>query len=208
MRNRAALLVVISVALLVAAFTQSEKKVVSNGNLTVPQIAGKQLFTLKKCIDCHVLGEKAEGKLTPVTNKRDDDFFAEHVKKESPLVLREEKSKRRQKKVLKAEIIALDEFLYNTKPAARKQIDEMAEASFAGAYAVYQNNCINCHKVAEYGKDVGPDLSKVGGHHEKKWFIANLQDPKQFAEDTIMPKFDFLPKETQEAIAEYLYSLK
>lgn len=208
MRNRAALLGILSVGLLAVAFTQSEKRAVSNSNLTVPQIAGKNLFTLKKCLDCHTLGDKAEGKLTPVTNKRNDDFFSEHVKKESPLVLREEKSKRRQKRVLKAEIVALDEFLYNTKPAARKQIDEMTESSFEGAYFVYQNNCMNCHKIAEYGKDVGPDLSKVGGEHDKKWLVANLQDPKQFAEDTVMPKFDFLPKETQEAIAEYLSSLK
>ena len=101
---------------------------------------------------------------------------------------------------------ALAEFLYNTKPAARKQIDEMAETSFEGAYLVYQNNCMNCHKIAEYGKDVGPDLSKVGVKHDKKWFVANLQNPQQFAEDSVMPKFDFLPKEAQEAITEYLSS--
>ncbi len=146
--------------------------------------------------------------MTPVTDKRDDDWFAGHVKKESPIVLREEKSKRKQRRILRDEIQALDEFLYQTKPKEREQIESMPENVFEGAYLVYQNNCLNCHSIAGLGKDIAPDLTEVANRHDRQWFVANLKDPKQFKEDTIMPSFAHLPEENLEAIADYLETLK
>lgn len=208
--NKVRLLLLISLlVILFLAFTRGEDdKVRSNGNLNVAQIAGKHLFALKKCSDCHTLADKAEGNLTPVTNKRENDWFAEHVEQESSIVLRLESSKRKQRRVLRAEILALTEFLYATEPTEGKQIEAMPENVFRGAYLVYQNNCTNCHTIGGMGKDIAPDLSKVGDKHDKKWFIANLQDPKEFAPDTIMPSFDHLPEEDLAHIADYLETLR
>jgi cbb3-type cytochrome oxidase cytochrome c subunit len=195
-------------ALLSLALTQSgQEKPVSYSNLTTAQIAGKHLFTLKKCADCHTLGAEADGKLTPVANKRSDEWFAAHVEKESPIVLREEKNKRRQKRVLRTEITALDEFLYATKADAKKQIDAMPDNIFEGGYLVLQQSCLNCHAVAGFGKEVAPDLTNVGKKHDKKWFIANLKNPQQFAPESLMPKFDFLSEEQLGKMADYLVSL-
>jgi mono/diheme cytochrome c family protein len=209
MQTRVSLLLIGLLVLLSLALTQSgEDKPVSYGNLTAAQIAGKHLFALKKCADCHTLGEQAAGKLTPVTNKRNDEWFAAHVKKESPIVLREEKNERRRRHVLISEITALDQFLYATKADARKQIDAMPDNIFEGAYLLFQQPCLNCHAVAGFGKEIAPDLTNVGKRHDKKWFIANLKNPQQFAPESLMPKFDFLAKEKLEKIADYLGSLK
>ncbi|MCG8605376.1 cytochrome c [bacterium] len=203
------LLLISLFAFLCLALTQSgQEKPLSYSNLTPAQIAGKHLFTLKKCADCHTLGAEADGKLTPVTNKRDDDWFAAHMEKESPIVLREEKSKRRQKRVLRTEITALDEFLYASKDDAKKQIDGMPENIFEGGYLVFQQTCLNCHAVAGFGKEVAPDLTSIGKKHDKKWFVANLKNPQQFAPESLMPKFDFLSEEQLGKIADYLGSLK
>ncbi|MFQ6113906.1 MAG: c-type cytochrome [bacterium] len=189
-------------------YEKGDDKEPTNSNLRVSQIAGKSLFDLKKCVNCHTLAEKDEGELTPVTNKRDDDWFAEHVEKESPIVLREESSKRKQRRVLGAEIKALADYLYESKPEEKKQIDEMSENVFYGAYLIYQNSCLNCHSIAGMGKDVGPDLSHVGKKHKKDWFIENFKNPQQFAPESVMPKFNHLPEEDLEKMAEYLLTLK
>ncbi|MFQ5709407.1 MAG: c-type cytochrome [bacterium] len=195
--------------LLLAAGQDAKKKAVSNSNLRVPQIAGKELFTLKKCVECHTLTDTTDGKFTPVTSKRDDDWFAEHVKSNSAIVLRQEQSKRKQRRVFRAEIAALADYLFNSKPEEKAQIDAMPENVFQGAYLVYQKPCLKCHTIADMGKDVGPNLTHVAKkHNDKSWLIKHFQNPQQFNADSIMPKFDRLPKEQLEKMADYLLTLK
>ncbi len=195
------------VALVAASKTQKKKS--STSNLHVTQIAGKKLFQLKNCVDCHTLAKKADGKLTPVANKRDDAWFSEHVAQESPIVLQKAKSKRRQKRVLKKEVAALDDFLYQSKPEEKKQISGLTEDVFDGAYLVYQNNCVNCHSIAGAGKEIAPDLTHIAKEHgDKEWLIKNLINPQQFAPESLMPKFNKLPEADLEKIAEYLLTLE
>ncbi len=210
MKKFASLLLVGSLCVVaLTAANQTQKKISNTGNLRVTQIAGKKLFQLKSCVDCHTLAQKTEGKLTPVANKRDDAWFNEHVAKESPIVLQAAKSKRRQKRVLKKEVAALDDFLYRSKPEEKKQIAGLTEDVFAGAYLVYQNNCINCHAIAGAGKEIAPDLTHIAKEHgDKEWLIKNLINPQQFAPESLMPKFDKLPEEDLGKIAEYLLTLE
>ena len=202
------LIVIFCFAFLAISSRHQEKKL-DTSNLRVTQIAGKKLFQLKSCVDCHTLARKTEGKLTPVANKRDDAWFSEHVAKESPLVLQAAKSKRRQKRVLKKEVAALDDFLYQSKPEEKKQIAGLTEDVFGGAYLVYQNSCINCHSIAGAGKEIAPDLTHIAKEHgDKEWLIKNLINPQQFAPESLMPKFDKLPEEDLGKIAEYLLTLE
>lgn len=175
---------------------------------TVPQIAGKTLFKLKKCDQCHTLKDKPKGKRTSLNSIREESWFAGHVQKESKIVLRMEKSRRKQKRVLKEEILALKEYLFQIGAKKRHFIDSLPKKILRGAYLVYQNKCLKCHSIAGFGKDVGPDLTHIGRKHDKAWFIANLKNPQQFAPESVMPKFSNLPEDDLEKIAEYLYSLK
>lgn len=179
-----------------------------NSNLTVLQIAGKNLFQLKKCVDCHTLAPTKENDRTPVAKIRHKDWFHEHVKDKSPIVLREERSKRKQRSVLKAEVAALSAFLFDSKPAEKKQVEAMNANVLQGAYLLYQNNCLNCHVVAGTGKDLGPDLTKVATRRARDWLLRNLNDPQQFAADSEMPKFDKLPAKAKNQIVDYLLTLR
>ncbi len=208
MKKWSAIFLMAGGGLLIVFAQEAKKSDPSNSNLRVAQIAGKHLFTLKNCGECHTLAAQAEGKLTPVTNKRDDNWFAAHVEEESKVVLREAKTDRIRRRVLQDEILALDDYLYKSKPEQKKSIDAMVENVFQGAYLVYQNNCLNCHSIAGSGKDIGPDLSHVGSEHDQKWLIANFKNPQQFAAESVMPKFDTLPEETLARMAEYLLTLR
>lgn len=191
------------------ALTQNkDQQGLSYSNLKVSQIAGKNLFGLKDCTGCHTLADKADGKLTPVTNRRSGEWFVQHVEEKSEVVLQETKSARRKKRVLRDEITALENFLFRTSAMEKKEIADMRENVFQGAYLVYQNNCLNCHKIAGEGKEVAPDLTHVAEKHTKEWFVKNLQNPQQFAPESPMPKFDSLPAESLYNIADYLQTLK
>lgn len=208
-RSAALLLMTGFIALMAAAFSQDNKKIaVSNSNLRVTQIAGRHLLDLKECTDCHTLGQQAEDKLTPMTNKRSDKWFADHITEKTTIVLREETSERKRKRVLQDEILALDDYLYQSKAEEREQIETMPENVFEGAYLVYQNNCLNCHAIAGAGKDIGPNLTHVGSKRDKTWFIANLKNPQQFAPESVMPRFDHLRPEVLEKMADYLTTLR
>jgi len=182
-------------------------KAIRTSHLRLTQIAGKVLYDLKNCAECHTLGAKAEGKLTPVTNKRTDEWFKEHVVEESKIVLREAKSKKKQRRVVKKEVAAMDDFLYQSKAAVRTQIVALPEEIQQGAYLAYQNNCIGCHAIAGAGKEIGPDLTYVADKRNKEWLIANLKDPQQFSPQSPMPKFDKLPEEDLSKISDYLGTL-
>lgn len=211
MAPNAKLISKICVGFLALAFAfqaSGQEKAVSNSNLSVPKIAGKQLYLGKNCNECHTLGDKAEGEKTAMKTTRKEEWFGDHVAEYSEVILRQERSARRQKRTAAEEAMMLKAFLEEATPDERKQIDAMPDNIFKGAYLFAQNKCLNCHTVAGFGKDVGPDLTKVATEHDHEWFIKNMIDPKQFAPDTEMPSFEDLPKEALNQIADYLSSLK
>lgn len=189
-------------------FAQGQENAVSYSNLSIPKIAGKQLFFGKNCDRCHTLGAEKEGDRSPMKSSRDPEWFDKHVKENSEIILRQERSARRQRRTAKEEAMMIEAWLFQTTPDERKQIDTMPENIFKGAYLVAQNKCLNCHAIAGYGKDVGPDLTHIARKHDHAWFIQNLIDPKQFSPDTEMPSFEDLGEEALELIADYLTSLK
>lgn len=206
--KRTALLMLIS-SLALAALAQAQDKVVKTSDLRLTQIAGHELYMLKKCNACHTLGAKAEGKLTPIPNKREDAWFQAHVEKESEIVLEEAKSARKAKRVLKKEIAALTDFLYRSA-AGKTKVEGLPDNIRQGAYLGYQNNCNACHKIAGYGKEVGPDLTFVAdSKSDREWHLKNLKNPQQFSAESPMPAFEGkLSDEQLGKIIDYLLTLK
>jgi mono/diheme cytochrome c family protein len=175
----------------VAAFAQVD----------ISALAGRQLYVLKKCGDCHDQGAK---KFTPIKAAWDSTKLAAHaeaLKLEN--VLRQDTSPRRQKKTFGEEIVAMVAYLKN-----REKADAAAKNLVTAGYAMAREGCRNCHTIAGAGKEVGPKLDGVGGKHDKKWLIDHFVNPQAFVKDSVMPKFDTLPKEELEAMADYLLSLK
>jgi cbb3-type cytochrome oxidase cytochrome c subunit len=209
MKKLAAFFIIIAFIVLASVWAQENKqKPTTNSNLRVTQIAGRRLLDLKKCTDCHTLDGQADDKFTPMTKQRSSEWLTAHAQEKTTIVLREESSERKRKRVLQDEIFALDDYLYQSTAEEREQIETLSANVFEGAYFVYQNNCLNCHAIAGEGKDIGPNLTHVGSKRDKSWFIANLKNPQQFAPESVMPKFDHLPPATLEKMADYLTTLR
>lgn len=210
MRNAIALTLVSTSLMFLAIAQESGSKSVKTSNLRLTQIAGHELFALKKCADCHTLANKAEGKLTPVPSKRDDDWFTSHVDENSEVVIKQEENARRRKRLFRTEVAALTDFLFESSREDKKQIVDLPESVRNGAYIGLQSNCLGCHTIADAGKEVGPELTHVGDTHpDRAWHIKHLKNPQQFEPESTMPKFGKkLSDENIDKIVDYLLTLK
>jgi mono/diheme cytochrome c family protein len=178
----------------------------SYSDLPLTKIAGKELFDLKKCGDCHLPGAK---EYTPINSLRNEAWFGEHIEKESEFVLWEADTPRQKKRVLDAEGMALTHYLFESSDADKMRINDMTEGHYKAAYLMYQQKCMNCHMIAGVGKKSGPDLSFVADEHgDKQWHIENLKNPQKNAPDSMMPQFESLSDEQLGLIADYLLALK
>jgi len=197
-------------SLVCLAIYQKASDVPKTSDLRLSQMAGPELFSLKKCTGCHTLATAADGKLTPVRKKREGDWFSQHVADKSELVIATAKSAGKKRRILKKEVAALSTFLFESNDKQKAEILGISAQIRQGAYLAYQNNCTKCHKIAGEGKEIGPDLSFVADRREgRKWFIKNLKNPQQFAEDSPMPAFEGKLDEKQLGkIADYLLTLR
>lgn len=170
--------------------------------LDISVLAGKQIYALKKCGDCHNQGAK---EFTPIKAVPADSVLAAHVEAlKSANVLRQGETARKQKRTAAEEVVAMVAYLKN-----REKADAAAANMVTAGFVMVRETCRNCHLINGAGKgDVGPDLKGVGAKHDKKWLVDHFVDPQAFVKDSMMPKFGALPKAELEAMADYLLTLK
>ncbi|MDZ7292410.1 MAG: cytochrome c [candidate division KSB1 bacterium] len=167
----------------------------------IAALAGRQLYALKKCGDCHNQGAT---KFTPIKAAPDSAKLAAHVEAlKLENVLRKDTSPRRQKKTFGTEIQALVAYLKN-----RETTDATAKTFVTAGFVMTREGCRNCHAINGIGAEVAPNLKGVGSKHNKKWLIDHFVDPQAFVKDSDMPSFKNLPKAELEAMADYLLTIK
>ena len=67
--------------------------------------------------------------------------------------------------------------------------------------------CDTCHTVTNRGGTVGPILNQIGNRRNEEWIRRWLEDPNAVKPGTKMPKFEFTPKEYEEAVG-FLTTMK
>ncbi len=76
------------------------------------------------------------------------------------------------------------------------------------AQLVYQSQgCSNCHSIHGIGGASGPDLTKVGGKHDREWFIGHFKDPQKFVKNSAMPPVTATDTDIEQLTA-YMLTLK
>jgi menaquinol-cytochrome c reductase cytochrome b/c subunit len=73
----------------------------------------------------------------------------------------------------------------------------------AGKQVVAQSGCLACHKIAENGGTLGPDLTKIGSRLARQAIARTLVNPT-----APMPSYEQLPVEKRDALVEFLSQLK
>ena len=178
-----------------------DKKEKAPALVSIDLLAGKQLYNLKTCGDCH--NEGAE-KYTELPAKVNADSLEAHVTAlELPLVLRETKSARRRAKYQRDEVDMIAAYLNN-----KKSVEAAPENFVTAGFLMMQNNCQNCHIINGKGNETAPSLHGVANRHDRKWIIDHFKDPTAFVKDSQMPKFDKLSEAELGAMTDYLLKLQ
>jgi quinol-cytochrome oxidoreductase complex cytochrome b subunit len=73
----------------------------------------------------------------------------------------------------------------------------------AGRQVVAQSGCLACHKIAENGGTIGPNLTKIGGRLPRQAIDRTLTNPT-----APMPSYASLPPDKRTALVEFLAQLK
>jgi mono/diheme cytochrome c family protein len=81
-------------------------------------------------------------------------------------------------------------------------------APVAEGRRVFQDqDCYICHTIGKTGWRFGPDLSHIGGTHDRSYWIGWLRDPASQKSTAHMSKLSLTDAEV-EALADYLGSLQ
>jgi mono/diheme cytochrome c family protein len=63
------------------------------------------------------------------------------------------------------------------------------------------SRCISCHTVDGKGNGSAPELAGVGSKVKPAWLAAFLADPQRFYPETLMPRYNFSPKDVADLCA-------
>ncbi|MEA2151423.1 MAG: menaquinol-cytochrome c reductase cytochrome b/c subunit, partial [Solirubrobacteraceae bacterium] len=73
----------------------------------------------------------------------------------------------------------------------------------AGRQVVAQSGCLACHKIAENGGVIGPNLTKIGGRLAPQAIDRTLENPT-----APMPSYASMPADKRTALVSFLSHLK
>lgn len=73
----------------------------------------------------------------------------------------------------------------------------------SGKQVVAQSGCLACHKIAENGGTIGPNLTKIGGRLARQAIDRTLSNPT-----APMPSYASMPPDKRAALVEFLAQLK
>jgi cytochrome c oxidase subunit 2 len=71
--------------------------------------------------------------------------------------------------------------------------------------AVFQGECVKCHRMNGAGGKKGPELTDVFARHDEEYIRTYIMDPRSIKGDGIMPPAEISEKELS-LIVEYLKS--
>jgi mono/diheme cytochrome c family protein len=102
----------------------------------------------------------------------------------------------------------------STPPEAASEIGQAGPATWqqlspeelAGIGYYRGENCSSCHKIANQGKPIGPDLTSPAIRRDAQWMIAHFKRPQELVPGSIMPPVQLSDSQLN-ALAAFLLKL-
>ncbi len=168
-------------------------------------IAGHGYFRSFQCESCHnlIVGNPKPGPtlgLVGVQHPR--DWLLQHFSDESGATPKGGKGG----SLSIPERNALLIYVSSIKPDSIQSLTSISPSLINGAQTFVANACASCHRINGIGGGVGPSLNGLGNRRSESWIREHFTTPGKLSPGSIMPPYQFAPKDEQDLIA-YLFSL-
>ncbi len=183
---------------------------------------GKELYASMRCASCHEAPDAGQGVDLPPAlrfagSKFRREWLVDYLIAPSPIrwyregvrpetVMPDFKLDREKAECLTDYLLSLRDESRIPKTGIQWSV-EVAGASAQGEALYRQYTCHGCHRIAGEGRDIGPDLTTVGGRLLEDYMFALARKPQRIVPKTPM-KDNGLWDEDAEAIVRYLRNLR
>jgi len=176
-----------------------------SSRLQPSELSGRYLYQNESCMKCHNIGgSHGEGEYDLLKTSGDKSviWLKEHFS--NPTLAQPEKIVE-QVSLKLDQITDLKAFYLRLSTLQRDELLTVEEEVLYSANLYSQYKCGACHKIDDPEPGFGPNLTGVTLRHDRDYIYDHFLDPKKFDSNSIMPKFDWLPKEELNALTDFLY---
>ncbi len=174
--------------------------------LTPPELAGLGYYRREHCATCHLTGGK-NGIGPPLTKMVEGHHSATWLlpffKRPSQII---PGSSMPPVQMSDTQLNQLAAFVLKITPDDEASLFSAPDFATEGAILYQANHCNSCHQVNGAGMKVGPPLNGVSAHRDQAWLEKHFRDPQSVSRGTIMPVYNFNPKD-MDNICRYLLAL-
>ncbi len=159
--------------------------------------AGKQAWQKYDCIGCHTIfgnGSYFAPDMTKVVERKPTGYLKQFimdpkaVKAEAAMPKLGITSDEADKLIaFLVWISKVDTNDWPPKPVLATAVGVAGKELTAGQLVYQEHGCSACHMINGIGGTSGPDLTRVGGKHDKEWFIGHFKDPQKYVKNSAMP---------------------
>lgn len=193
----------------VALFLEPAEASADEGESVGDPIAGEKLMRELDCYQCHGIGKEGGDvgpDLTNVRLRRSKEWLFQWL--EDPSLTRPATGMPAFTWNSDQEIHDIIAYLDTLKtPVDREKILKEKDLAKAGELLVKAYDCRACHTIKTGGRDIYPNLTRIGEKLRPEWDKKFLKDPEAWDPYTFMPNFHLTDQEI-EAIVAYILGPK
>jgi len=156
-------------------------------------------FRDANCVSCHPLGESGAGTdLLETRTSRPAEWLIGHIRRPSDTAP--------EVKLSDVQMQVLASFLTRRGDKAVDAWQHAPQNAVDGAKIFIANDCAQCHQLNGVGDALGPPLNGIGERQSREWIQEYLGNPQKFSKDSIMPAYEFDPKDLN-LITDYIRAI-
>lgn len=175
-------------------------------HLSPEELAGIGYFRRENCVSCHAAGGAKQGigpDLAGAGVHRSAAWMIEHFKHPSAVI---PGSSMPSIELSTEQLNTLAAFLLKLNAKNAEALRSAPAFAVAGAVTYQSSGCGSCHMVNGAGMKLGPPLNGLSRRRTREWVARHFADPRALSPGSIMPPYNFPPRDTDNLIS-YLFVL-